>query len=68
MKNTHELFNKPIKLSLKSDNFILLEYVEKHPLILSNIGMGSRIQKWIYLTRLAVHILETKFDYKAGKD
>lgn len=65
---SHEVFNSPSKLSLKSDDYILLEYIEKEPLILSDFGMGSRMERWIYLTRLATNILEKKFGYSPIKD
>ena len=55
---SHEIFNKSSRLSLKSDRFILFEYIEKYPLILSNFGMCSWLERWIYLTWLAMKILK----------
>jgi len=53
MKRTETLLKNMKRLSLKSDSFVLIEYIEKNPLILSNKGMGSRIHRCIYLTRFA---------------
>lgn len=65
---SHEIFKSPSRLSLKSDDFCLFEYIEKEPLILSDYGMGSRLERWIYLTRMATNILEKKFGYSPVKD
>lgn len=47
---TADLFNNPSRLSLKTDSYILVEYVEQNPLILSNFGMCSKLQRFIYIT------------------
>lgn len=60
-----DLFNNPGRLSLKTDNFILVEYVEQNPLILGNFGMCSRLDRFIYLTRFALNILK-KNGYEIG--
>lgn len=39
--NSADIFSTPGRLSLKQDSFILVEYVEQNPLILSNFGMSS---------------------------
>lgn len=64
---SHAIFNTPRRLSLKSDEFVLLEYIEKEPLILGDFSMGSRIEKWIYPTRLANFVLENRFGYDPKK-
>jgi len=61
-----DVFNHPSRLSLKSDSFVLMEYIEKDPLILSNFGMVSKIERWIYITRLASYVLR-KHGYNPGK-
>lgn len=43
-----------------------MEYIEKDPLILSNFGMVSKIERWIYITRLASYVLR-KHGYNPGK-
>ena len=65
--HSHEIFKKSSRLSLRSDDFLLFEYIEKDPLILSNFGMGSRVERWIYLTRLAFLILHEQFGYNPIK-
>ena len=58
---SYKHFDSVSRLSLKSDPFELFEYVEKDPLILSDIGMASRLERLIYVTRLANRIIEEQF-------
>lgn len=53
----HLLFKSARKLSLRSDDFFLFEYIEKDPLILSSLGMGSRLERVIFPSRVAYHVL-----------
>jgi hypothetical protein len=53
----HLLFKHSGKLSLNSDDFFLFEYIEKDPLILSSLGMGSRLERVVYPSRVAYHVL-----------
>lgn len=53
----HLLFKNAGKLSLNSDDFFLFEYVEQHPLVLSALGMGSRLERVVYPSRVAYHVL-----------
>lgn len=41
--HSFHIFKKVKKLSLRSDDFFLFEYIEKDPLMLSNPGMTSRL-------------------------
>ena len=65
---SHLLFSKPSRLSLKSDTLVLIEYIEQRPLILSNLGMNSVIQKYVYPTRLAKYVLRKKFNFNIEED
>lgn len=56
--HSHEIFKKFSKLSLKTDDFFLFEYVEKNPLVLSNIGMASRLAKYYYPVKMIKKIVE----------
>jgi hypothetical protein len=53
----HLLFKHAGKLSLNSDDFFLFEYIEQNPLILSAFGMGSRLERVVYPSRVAYHVL-----------
>lgn len=66
----HRLFDSIGKLSLRTDSFLLIEYIEKDPLILGDIGMGSRLERLIYPTRLSNHIITKHFEdeLKKGDD
>jgi hypothetical protein len=57
----HEILKTPKRLSLRTDDFVLFEYIERDPLILGDFGMGSRIEKWICPTRLAKLVLRDTF-------
>lgn len=64
----HEIFKTPKRLSLKSDDFTLIEYIEKEPIVLGDFGMGSRIEKWICPTRLSAHVLEHSYGYSPSQN
>jgi len=53
-----EIFKSFSKLSLKADDFFLFEYIEQNPLILSNVGMGSRLTKYYYPYKITKKIVE----------
>ena len=55
--DSYAIFNKFKRLSLKSDQFMLFEYIEKEPLILGNIGMASRLTQYIYPQKVAKIIM-----------
>lgn len=50
------IFGKAKRLSLKSDQFMLFEYIEKEPLIMGNMGMASRLTKYIYSQKVVNHL------------
>ena len=56
--HSQEIFKKFSKLSLKTDDFTLFEYIEKNPLMLSNIGMASRLTKYYYPVRIIKKIVD----------
>ena len=56
--HSQEIFKKFQKLSLRSDDFFLFEYIEKSPLILSNVGMASRLIKYFYPIKIMKKIVE----------
>ncbi len=56
--HSQEIFKKFNKLSLKTDDFVLFEYIEKNPLMLSNVGMASRLTKYYYHHRIIKKIVE----------
>lgn len=56
--HSQAIFKKFSKLSLKTDEFILFEYVEKNPLLLGNIGMASRLTKYYYTTKILRKIVD----------
>ena len=43
---------------MKTDDFTLFEYIEKNPLMLSNIGMASRLTKYYYPVRIIKKIVD----------
>ena len=47
-----EIFKNRKRLSLKSDPFILFEYIEENPLVIQNVGMASRLNRIIYMNKL----------------
>lgn len=51
--HSFHIFKKVKKLSLRSDDFFLFEYIEKDPLMLSNPGMTSRLTQYYYPRRAA---------------
>lgn len=56
--HSQEIFKKFNKLSLRNDDFVLFEYIEKNPLMLSNVGMASRLTKYYYHHRIIKKIVE----------
>ena len=56
--NSADIFCTSARLSLKTDQFILVEYIEQNPLILSGFGMCSKIERWIYITRFAYQVMK----------
>jgi hypothetical protein len=60
MQHSYQIFKKVKKLSLKSDDFFLFEYIEKDPLMLSNPGMTSRLTQYYYPTRVTSQIHNLK--------
>ena len=55
MVDSYEFFKSRKRISCsydKNDSFVLFEYMEENPLILSNVGMGSKLYKYIYPQRL----------------
>lgn len=56
--HSHEIFKKFSKLSLKTDDFFLFEYIEKSPLVLGNIGMASRLTKYYYPVKIIKKIVD----------
>jgi len=49
--HSFEHFKNHRRLSLKEGKFALFEYIEENPLILSNVGMASRINRYVYSQR-----------------
>lgn len=43
MKNSNIKYAKPDALSLSEGEFILIEYIEEHPLTMSSAGMCERM-------------------------
>ena len=56
--HSQEIFKRFQKLSLRADDFFLFEYIEKNPLILSNVGMASRLTKYYYPVKIMKKIVE----------
>lgn len=54
--HSYHFFKKVKKLSLKSDDFLLFEYIEKDPLMLSNPGMTSRLTQYYYPSRVTAQV------------
>ena len=54
--DSFKVFRKPEKLSLKCDDFVLFEYIEKDPLMLGNPGMASRLSRYYYPDRVAQNV------------
>lgn len=55
MVDSYEFFKSRKRISCKSDkndSFVLFEYIEENPLILSNLGMASKLYKYIYPQRV----------------
>ena len=55
MVDSFEFFKSRKRLSCrgdKNDSCVLFEYMEENPLILSNLGMGSKMYKYIYPQRV----------------
>jgi hypothetical protein len=67
--HSHMIFKKFSKLSVKTDDYFLFEYTEKNPLIMSNIGMASRLTKYYYPNRIVKKLVEnTQFDIEDKED
>lgn len=63
------ILQTPKLLSLSSDEFILVEHIEKQPLLLTNAGMCSRISRYLYPERVCKAILhETGINRELGRD
>ena len=60
IQHSFHIFKKVKKLSLKSDDFFLFEYIEKDPLMLSNPGMTSRLTQYYYPRRVAREVQVSK--------
>ena len=50
--DSFEIFKNRKRLSCKSDPFILFEYIEEFPLLMSNTGMNSKLFKYVYPDRV----------------
>ena len=66
--HSQEKFKKFSKLSLRTDEFFLFEYTEKNPLILSNVGMASRLSKYYYAMKIIKKICEEQSDDADDRD
>ena len=42
------MFKNKKRLSLLQDDFVCFEYIEQNPLVIQNIGMGSKMYKYLY--------------------
>ena len=62
-----EYFKNHKRLSLREGKFALFEYIEENPLILSNVGMASRISRYVYPHR-AYSKVKTKMAQKEAAD
>jgi hypothetical protein len=45
--SSFSMMNSSKQLSIKEGGFLLMEYLEKRPLLLSNFGMGSKIRRYL---------------------
>lgn len=52
MVDSFEHFKNYKRLSLRDGKFSLFEYIEENPLIVNNIGMGSRVTRYVYHQRV----------------
>ena len=50
--DSHAVFKNKKRLSLIQDDFICLEYIEQKPLMVQNIGMGSKLYKYLYHNKI----------------
>ena len=53
--DSFEAFKTRKRLSLQKGSFSLFEYIEESPLLLSNIGMSSKLIKYIYSDRVIAY-------------
>jgi len=56
--HSFEYFKNHRRLSLREGKFALFEYIEENPLILSNVGMASRINRYVYSQRAYTKLKE----------
>ncbi len=50
--DSSEIFKNRKRLSCRNDEFSLFEFIEEYPLILQNIGMGSKFYRYVYPHRV----------------
>lgn len=62
--DSFEIFKNRKRLSCKSDDFVLFEYMEQTPLVLSNIGMATKLYKYVYPQRAENIMKKLKNDSK----
>jgi hypothetical protein len=46
--DSYDVFKDKTRLSCKRDTFVMLEYIEENPLIMSNYAMNSKIYRFVY--------------------
>lgn len=46
--NAHEYLKDRFKISIKDGKFCLFEHVDQNPLFINNVGMASKIKRYIY--------------------
>lgn len=56
MRDSFEKFGNQKKLSLISNEFFLVEFIEESPLVLTTVGMASKLVKHIYPKRVRKEI------------
>jgi hypothetical protein len=50
--NAYEIFKDRYKLSLVDGKYCLFEHIDENPLFLNNLGMASKLKKFLYTPRL----------------
>ena len=53
--DSFEIFKTKKRLSLQKGAFSLFEYIEESPLLLSNVGMCSKLMKYVYPDRVMAY-------------